>query len=86
VNHGTLSFSHGGTTGWTTHTITPTSSCSMTYSAGQLSGAGLVAGIAKVDGTGGADLLLWGAKDSNNFCLVSNGTGAASRHSSQDMR
>lgn len=58
----------------------------MTFSPSQLFGEGAIAGIAKADGTGGADLLLWGAKDNNNFCIVSSGTGAAERWSSQDMR
>ena len=47
---------------------------------------GLFAGIGNVDGTAGADIVAWGAKDGNNFCLVSSGTGAAVRLSTQDMR
>lgn len=81
-----FSVSSGGATAWQGHTITPTSTCSMTFSPAQLAGAGLSVGVANADGVGGTDLLLWGAKDTNNFCIVTNGTGAADRWSSQDMR
>jgi hypothetical protein len=86
VTSWTLSISHGGGTGWVSHAITPTSSCAMTFAPTQLSQAGLVAGIADVDGIPGADVVAWGAKDGNNFCLISSGVGAAVRLSSQDMR
>ena len=86
VNSFTLSFSRAGETGWVSHVITPTSSCGFVFDTTYLSGGGLFAGIANADGVAGADLLLWGAKDGNNFCLVSGGTGAAVRHSGQDMR
>lgn len=81
-----LSLSSGGAAGWTSHLIGSTSSCSLTFPVGQLFSAGAFAGVARADGVAGADLLLWGAKDNNNFCIVSSGTGAAERWSSQDMR
>jgi hypothetical protein len=86
VTSWTLSFSRAGETGWASHVITPTSSCGFVFNTTHLSGGGLIAGIANVDGVTGADLLLWGAKDGNNFCLVSGGIGAAERRSGQDMR
>jgi hypothetical protein len=86
VNSFTFALSHDGETGWTNHTVTPTSDCTLTFSVEQLQRADLRAGIANVDGIRGADLLLWGAKDGNNFCIVSGGTGAAARQSGQDMR
>jgi hypothetical protein len=86
VNSWTLSFSRAGETGWVSHVITPTSSCGFAFDTNHLAGAGFVAGVANVDGVAGEDLVLWGAKDGNNFCLVSGGTGTAQRQSSQDMR
>ena len=86
VNSWTLSFSRAGETGWVSHVIKPTSSCGFVFDITHYLGAGLFAGIANVDAIAGADLLLWGAKDGNNFCLVSGGSGAAQRQSSQDMR
>ena len=86
VTNWTFSISHGGGTGWASHVITPTSSCALTFNPAYLAQAGLIAGIANVDGVPGADIVAWGAKDGNNFCLVSSGTGAAQRLSSQDMR
>jgi hypothetical protein len=86
VDSFTFALSHDGETGWTNHTVTPTSDCTLTFSTEQLQRADLRAGIASVDGIRGADLLLWGAKDGNNFCIVSGGTGSAARLSGQDMR
>ena len=82
----TFSISDSGRLGWTPHTITPTSSCALTFITDYLTHAGLIAGIGNVDGIAGADVVTWGAKDGNNFCVVSSGTGAAERLSSQDMR
>lgn len=86
VTSWTFSISHGGGTGWVSHAITPTGSCALTFNPTYLMQAGLIAGIANVDGIAGADIVAWGAKDGNNFCVVSSGTGAAVRLSSQDMR
>lgn len=86
VTSWTFSISHGGGTGWASHPIIPTSSCGLTFNTTYLAQAGLIAGIANVDGIAGADIVAWGAKDGNNFCLVSSGTGAAERLSGQDMR
>jgi hypothetical protein len=77
-------FSHDGVESWTSHQITPTNQCSLTFTLQQLSSAGLLAGIGRFGGNAGADLLLWG--DGNNFCIVPGGTGAAQRQSRQDMR
>ena len=86
VTSWTFSISHGGATGWASHAITPTSSCAFGINSTYLSQAGLIAGIGNFDGIAGADIVAWGAKDGNNFCLVSGGTGAAERLSGQDMR
>jgi hypothetical protein len=86
VNNFTFAISHGAQAGWSNHTVTPTADCSLTFSLQQLQRSGLLAGIAKFDDAPGSDLLLWGAKDGNNFCVISSGTGPAQRHSSQDMR
>ncbi len=82
----TFSISQGGGTPWVSKTITPTSDCALTFKSSYLAQAGLIAGIGNVDGIAGADVVAWGAKDGNNFCVISSGTGAAARHSSQDMR
>jgi hypothetical protein len=86
VTSWTFSISHGGGTGWVSHAITPTSTCALTFNTTYLTQAGLIAGIANVDGIAGADVVAWGAKDGNNFCLVSSATGVAERLSGQDMR
>jgi hypothetical protein len=82
VNRWTLSISRGGATDWASHDITQTGDCTLTLPLN----SPLVAGIGRVDGIPGADLLLWGAKDGNNLCVVSGGVGAAQRQSAQDMR
>jgi len=82
----TFSISQGGGTSWVSRTITPTSSCALTFKSSYLAQAGLIAGIGNVDGIAGADVVAWGAKDGNNFCVISSGIGAAARQSSQDMR
>jgi len=84
-------FSHDGVQSWTSHQITPTDSCALTFGQTQLSGSGLMVGIGQFDGTSGADILIWGSSSEqddygNNFCIVSGGTGAAQRQSRQDMR
>jgi hypothetical protein len=83
-------FSHDGVSNWTSHQITPTNQCGLTFGQKQLSAGGLLVGTGRFAGNLGADILLWGVSEQddsgNNFCIVSGGTGAAQRQSRQDMR
>ena len=83
-------FSYDGAAGWTSHQIAPTTGgpepCSLTFTLSQLTGSPLLAAIGSFAGNPGADILLWGSSEGNNFCIVPGGTGDAQRQSRQDMR